>query len=37
MSRALLAAVRNRTVATAVGREHMKEQVFTNIDNAVIA
>jgi hypothetical protein len=29
--------VRNRTVITAVDREHMREQVFTNIDSAVIA
>jgi hypothetical protein len=30
-------SVRNRTVVTAVDREHMREQVFTNIDSAVIA
>jgi flagellar operon protein len=34
---AYVVSVRNRTVITAVGREHMKEQVFTNIDSAVIA
>lgn len=34
---AFVVSVRNRTVVTAVGREHMKEQVFTNIDSAVIA
>jgi hypothetical protein len=30
-------SVRNRAVITAVDREHMKDQVFTNIDSAVIA
>lgn len=34
---AFVVSVRNRTVVTAVDREHMKEQVFTNIDSAVIA
>ncbi|MEZ5101938.1 MAG: TIGR02530 family flagellar biosynthesis protein [Thermoleophilia bacterium] len=34
---AFVVSVANRTVITAVGREHMKEQVFTNIDSAVIA
>jgi flagellar operon protein len=34
---AFVVAVPNRTVITAVDREHMKEQVFTNIDSAVIA
>ncbi len=34
---AFVVSVRNRTVITAVDREHMKEQVFTNIDSAVIA
>ncbi|HZO36567.1 MAG TPA: TIGR02530 family flagellar biosynthesis protein [Solirubrobacteraceae bacterium] len=34
---AFVVSVRNRTVITAVGREHMREQVFTNIDSAVIA
>lgn len=34
---AFVVSVRNRTVVTAVGREHMREQVFTNIDSAVIA
>ena len=36
-STAFVVAVPNRTVVTAVDREHMKEQVFTNIDSAVIA
>jgi flagellar operon protein len=34
---AFVVAVPNRTVITAVDREHMKQQVFTNIDSAVIA
>ena len=34
---AFVVSVPNRTVITAVDREHMKEQVFTNIDSAVIA
>jgi flagellar operon protein len=34
---AFVVAVANRTVITAVDREHMKQQVFTNIDSAVIA
>jgi len=34
---AFVVSVRNRTVITAVGSEHMREHVFTNIDSAVIA
>ena len=34
---AFVVSVKNKTVVTAVDREHMKEQVFTNIDSAVIA
>ncbi len=34
---AFVVSVRNRTVITAVDREHMRDQVFTNIDSAVIA
>ena len=34
---AFVVSVRNRTVITAVDREHMREQVFTNIDSAVIS
>lgn len=33
---ALVVSVRNRTVITAVDREQLKENVFTNIDSAVI-
>lgn len=33
---ALVVSVRNRTVITAVERERLKENVFTNIDSAVI-
>jgi flagellar operon protein len=33
---AFVVSVKNRTVITAVGAEHMKERVFTNIDSAVI-
>lgn len=34
---ALVVSVKNRTVITAVDRERLKENVFTNIDSAVIA
>ncbi len=34
---AFVVSVRNRTVITAVDKEHMREHVFTNIDSAVIA
>lgn len=34
---AFVVSVKNRTVITAVGREQMKDHVFTNIDSAVIA
>lgn len=34
---AFVVSVPNRTVITAVAAEHMREQVFTNIDSAVIA
>ena len=34
---AFVVSVRNRAAVTAVGQEHMKEQVFTNTDSAVIA
>jgi flagellar operon protein len=34
---AFVVSVRNNTVITAVGAEHMREHVFTNIDSAVIA
>ncbi len=34
---AFVVSVANNTVITAVGSEHMKENVFTNIDSAVIA
>jgi flagellar operon protein len=34
---AFVVSVANRTVLTAVAPEHMREQVFTNIDSAVIA
>lgn len=33
---ALVVSVKNRTVITAVGRENLKENVFTNIDSAII-
>lgn len=33
---ALVVSVKNRTVITAVDRAHLKENVFTNIDSAVI-
>jgi flagellar operon protein len=34
---AFVVGVPSRTVITAVGRDNMKEHVFTNIDSAVIA
>lgn len=34
---AFVVSVPNRTVVTAVGSEHMRDHVFTNIDSAVIA
>ena len=34
---AFVVSVRNRTVITAVGKDQMKDHVFTNIDCAVIA
>jgi flagellar operon protein len=34
---AFVVSIRNRTVITAVDRDHMKDHVFTNIDSAVIA
>ena len=34
---AFVVSVSNRTVITAVGAEQMKDNVFTNIDSAVIA
>jgi len=33
---ALVISVRNRTVITAVDKDNLKENVFTNIDSAVI-
>ncbi len=33
---ALVVSVKNRTVITAVDKNHLKENVFTNIDSAVI-
>lgn len=36
-STAFLVSVRNRTVITAIDGESLKENVFTNIDSAVIA
>jgi flagellar operon protein len=34
---AFVVSVNNRTVITAVGKDQMKDHVFTNIDSAVIA
>ncbi len=33
---ALVVSIKNRTVITAVDKQHLKENVFTNIDSAVI-
>lgn len=35
--KAFVVSVTNRTVVTAVGKDQMKDHVFTNIDSAVIA
>ena len=34
---AFVVSVKNRVVITAVDREGLKDQVFTNIDSAVLA
>jgi len=34
---ALVVSIKNRTVITAIGPDRLKENVFTNIDSAVIA
>lgn len=34
---ALVVSVRNQTVVTVVDREHLKDNIFTNIDSAVFA
>jgi flagellar operon protein len=33
---ALVVSIKNRTVITAVDKAHLKENVFTNIDSAVV-
>lgn len=33
---ALVVSVKNRTIITAVDKQHLKDNVFTNIDSAVI-
>jgi flagellar operon protein len=33
---ALVVSIRNRTVITAVDKDHLKDNVFTNIDSALI-
>ena len=33
---AMVVSVKNRTVITMVDKDHMKENVFTNIDSAVV-
>lgn len=33
---AMVVSIKNRTVITAVDKDHLKENVFTNIDSAVI-
>ncbi len=33
---ALVVSIKNRTVITAVDQQHLKENVFTNIDSAII-
>jgi len=34
---AFIVNVKNRTVVTAIDQEHMKQNVFTNIDSAIVA
>jgi flagellar operon protein len=34
---AMVVSVKNRTVITALGRDQARDNVFTNIDSAVIA
>lgn len=34
---AFIVSVRNRTVVTAIDGEHLRDNVFTNIDSAVVA
>lgn len=34
---AMVVSIKNRTVVTVVDREHLRQNVFTNIDSAVIA
>jgi flagellar operon protein len=34
---AFIVSVKNRTVVTAIDHEHLRENVFTNIDSAVVA
>ena len=34
---AFIVNVRNRTVVTAIDNDHLKENVFTNIDSAIVA
>ncbi len=34
---AFIVSVKNRTVVTAIDKEHMQQNVFTNIDSAIVA
>jgi flagellar operon protein len=34
---AFIVSVKNRTVVTAIDREHLRQNVFTNIDSAIVA
>ena len=34
---AFIVNVKNRTVVTAIDNEHLKQNVFTNIDSAIVA
>jgi flagellar operon protein len=34
---AFIVSVKNRTVVTAIDREHLMQNVFTNIDSAIVA
>jgi flagellar operon protein len=34
---AFIVSVKNRTVVTAIDQEHLRQNVFTNIDSAIVA
>ena len=34
---AFIVSIKNKTVVTAIDSEHLRENVFTNIDSAIVA